>query len=216
MRVLDEYAAREYLQGRGPRMGRAILARTRAEAEHAADQIGWPVVMKVSVDGVGHKSDFNGVELNIDGVAKLEAAWDRLTCSVEKAGLSTSLRGLLVEEQLYGAEFIIGALRDESFGPVVMVGSGGVMAEFLRDTVFRLAPIGVEEAERAIRQTRAARLLDGFRGSPPLPIGPLAEALAAASSVIAEFPEITELDINPFILGPLAGAAADVFLRLNG
>ncbi len=215
MRLLDEYSARQYLQGRGPRTARALLARSKREAVEAAEQIGWPVVLKVSVDGVGHKSDWNGVQLDVKNVDDVASAWDRLTSSAVAAGLSSSVRGLLVEEHLRGAEFIIGALRDESFGPVVMIGSGGIMAELLHDTVFRLAPIDAREAERAIRQTRAARLLDGFRGSPALPIGPLAEAMAAASVLIAETPDMTELDINPFILGPDGGAAADLLVRLR-
>jgi succinyl-CoA synthetase beta subunit len=214
MRLLDEYSAREYLKGRGPRLARALLATSRQDAVDAAQKIGWPVVLKASVEGVGHKSDFHGVELNIESAEDVQSAWDRIVSSVKAAGLSSTFRGLLVEEHLRGAEFIIGALRDESFGPVVMIGSGGVMTELLHDTVFRLAPIDAAEAERAIRQTRAARFLDGFRGSPPLPIGPLAEALAAASALIAGAPDMAELDINPYILGPRGGAAADLLVRL--
>ncbi len=88
------------------------------------------------------------------------------------------------------------------------------MTELLHDAVFRLAPIDAREAERAIRQTRAARFLEGFRGAPPLPIGPLAAAVAAASTLVAETPDLAELDINPFILGPGGGAAADLLVRL--
>lgn len=172
MKLLDEWSARRYLGGRGPRLARALLARSRVEAVEAAERIGWPVVLKASVEGVGHKSDFHGVQLDVKDAADLGRAWDRLAAAAEAAGLSSSLRGLLVEEQLRGAEFIIGALRDDSFGPVVMVGSGGILAELLRDAVFRLAPIDALEAERAIRQTRAARLLKGFRGSPRCPSGP--------------------------------------------
>src|SRR5208337_1045132 len=149
MRLLDEYSARQYLGGRGPRLARAILARSKSDAVDAAREIGWPVVQKISVEGIGHKSDFNGVQLNVRDPADLESAWDRLTSSAAAAGWSSVLRGLLVEEYLRGAEFIIGAIRDDSFGPVVMVGSGGVMTELLKDAVFRLAPIDVREAERA-------------------------------------------------------------------
>ncbi len=212
MRVLDEYAAREYLSGRGPRVARAILAVSAEEAIAAAEEIGWPVVVKASVEGVGHKSDFHGVELDIRNPDELLAAWRRIE-SAAKA-FAFPLRGLLVAERLKGAEFIIGAIRDDSFGPVVMVGSGGIMAELLRDTAFRLAPVTRDEAERAILQTRASRLLAGFRGSPPLPIGLLAEAVASASRIVAEDPNVIELDVNPFILGPDGGAAADLLLRL--
>jgi succinyl-CoA synthetase beta subunit len=214
MKVLDEYAAREYLAGKGPRMARAVLARDVAAAVAAAESIGWPVVAKASVEGVGHKSDFKGVELGIGSADELVAAFKRLSASASGAGYGGSFRGVLVEEQLKGAEFIIGALRDDAFGPVVMIGSGGVLAELFRDAVFRLAPINVAEAERAIRETRASRFLAGFRGSPPLPIGPLAEAVAAASHIIAEDPAVAELDLNPFILGPSGGAAADLLVRL--
>ncbi|HET7839350.1 MAG TPA: acetate--CoA ligase family protein, partial [Rectinemataceae bacterium] len=177
MKVLDEYAAREYLHGRGPRMARARLARDPAEAVAAAESMGWPVVAKASVEGVGHKSDFKGVELDLGGPDELVAAFRRLSASAANAGYGGAFRGVLVEERLRGSEFIIGALRDEAFGPVVMVGSGGVLAELFRDAVFRLAPICAAEAERAIRETRASRFLEGFRGSPPLPIKSLAEAV---------------------------------------
>ncbi len=214
MKVLDEYAAREYLAGKGPRMAKAILARSSDAAVAAAEAIGWPVVAKASVDGVGHKSDFKGVELDLAGPDALVAAFARLSAAAAAAGFASAFRGILVEERLKGAEFIIGALRDEAFGPVVMVGSGGVLAELFKDAVFRMAPINAAEAERAIRETRASRFLEGFRGSPPLPIRPLAEAVAAASLIIAEDPAVVELDLNPFILGPSGGAAADLLIRL--
>jgi hypothetical protein len=212
MSLLDEYAARAYLGGRFNALARAVLATDIDSALDAARQIGWPVVLKASVDGIGHKSDFHGVELNIAGPDELRAAYERLLSAAQVAGHGQALRGILVEERLAGAEFIIGAIRDEAFGPVVMVGSGGVLAELLRDTVFRLAPVDAAEAERAILETRAARFLTGFRGSPPLPVGPLAEAIAAASRIIADDPDVLELDINPFILGPHGGAAADLLV----
>lgn len=214
MSVLDEYAARQYLAGRVGFLAKAHLAVDAEEALARAEEIGWPVVLKAAVEGIGHKSDFRGVELDVRGPEELKAAFSRLRASARAAGYGPRLRGILVEERLRGTEFIIGALRDPSFGPVVMVGSGGVLAELLRDTAFRLAPIGVEEAERAIHSTFASRLLPGFRGAPALPVHPLAEALAAASRIIAEDPTILELDINPFILGPGGGAAADLLLHI--
>lgn len=212
MSLLDEYAARAYLGGRFTSIARARLCASLTEAQHAAWEIGWPVVLKASVAGIGHKTDFHGVELDIAGSTELEAAFGRLVAAAASAGYGEAFRGVLVEERLAGAEFIIGAMRDDSFGPIVMVGSGGVLAELLRDTVFRLAPIDTAEAECAIRETKAARLLAGFRGSSPLPIRPLAEAVAAVSRIIAEDDAMLELDINPFILGPRGGAAADLLL----
>lgn len=212
MSLLDEHAAREYLRGRFDGLARAKLATSAGEAVRAAEAIGWPVVLKASVRGVGHKTDFRGVELDIDGPAALVAAFDRIVAAAGAAGHAGSLRGVLVEERLRGAEFIVGAVRDRLFGPVVMVGSGGVLAELLGDTSFRLAPIDVREAVRAIRETRASAFLDGFRGDPPLPVEPLAEALVAVGRIISEDDSVLELDINPFILGPSGGAAADLLV----
>jgi acetyltransferase len=214
MRVLDEYAAREYLAGRGPSMARARLARDPNEAILIARGLGWPVVMKISAEGLGHKTDFKGVELGIKNEDELRSAWTRLLSAVDHAGIGASFRGILIEEHLTGSEFIIGALRDGAFGPVVMVGSGGILAELFRDTAFRLAPVDADEAERAIVSTRASRLLAGFRGSPPLPVRPLAEAVAAVSRIVADDDSVVEFDINPFILGPAGGAAADMLIRL--
>lgn len=215
MNVLDEYEAREYLGGRFTAFARAKLARTEAEAVRLAETLGWPVVAKASVRGVGHKSDFKGVAVNLRTPAELQSACAEIRAAAEKAGYAEAFRGFLIEEQLKGAEFILGAIRDPAFGPVVMVGSGGVLAELVRDTVFRLAPLTREEAERAILATKASKFLKGFRGSGPLPIEPLAQAMVELGDLIAGNGEIEELDINPFILGSAAWGAADALVRLK-
>ena len=218
MRLLDELEAFAFLGARGVPVVRHELAATLEQAVAAARGLGWPVALKLSSQRLAHKTEAGGVRLGIRGEAELEEAWASLCAAAAALGLrpGEGLRGLLVEEMVRGgAEFIIGGLRDEAFGPAVMFGLGGVLTELVGDASFRLAPVDSAEARRMIGETRAPRLLAGFRGGPPLPQEPLVEAIVRASEVLAVDERIVELDLNPFLLAPDGGRAADALLRLR-
>jgi acyl-CoA synthetase (NDP forming) len=184
--------SRQLLAGAGIPFPVALKAENGREAAAAAGELGYPVVLKAL--GVVHKSDAGGVVLGIEDEEALLAA-------VESVGAAT----YSVERQVDdsgGIELIVGCRRDPRFGPILLVGLGGVFAEVLNDVAAALAPATPELVERLLLGLRGAPLLTGARGRPPLDVGGAAEACAALSQVAAEHPELDELEINPLLLTP--------------
>jgi succinyl-CoA synthetase beta subunit len=216
-RVLDELEAFAYLTAHGVPVVRHALAASLPEAVKAAAAIGYPVALKLSSGELAHKTEAGGVRLGIRDAGDLAEAWPALLAAASARGLALGgdLRGMLVEEMVRGgAELIVGGLRDAAFGPVVMFGLGGVLAELVSDASFRLAPVDAGEARRMVGETRAGRLLAGFRGGPPLPEAPLVATIVRVSELMAAEPHVLELDINPLLLTPAGGQAADALVRL--
>jgi len=173
------------------------LATTADEARAAAHAFGYPLVLKAIGGGaLLHKSDVGGVVLDIAGEAMLVAAFERLAGLVERhAG-----EGVLVQPMVRGLEAFVGARRDPTFGPVVVVGLGGIYVEVLREVTLRLAPLGREEARAAILGARWSPLLRGARGRKPHDVNALADVLHRVSRLAAEL-ELESLDLNPVMVG---------------
>ena len=171
-------------------MAEALPAGTVAEALAAADALGYPVVLKdVSQE---HKSDAGGVVLGIADRAGLEAAFGAPGAwSVERMAPLAD-----------GIELIVGTRRDTRFGPLLLVGLGGIYAELLSDVAVALAPVEPDEAEELLRSLRCAPLLNGARGRAPVDIGAAARAASALSHLAARAPWLAELEINPLLVTP--------------
>lgn len=174
------------------------LARDAEEALEIAEKLGYPVVLKVVSPDVAHKSDAAGVVLGLEDAASVsegfEAIGDRVSSSVPGA----RIEGVLVcQEAPAGLEVIVGALEDETFGPTVMFGLGGIFAEVLRDVSFRVAPLHRRDAEEMIREIQGYPLLSGARGQARLDVEALVELLLSVSRLVMEHREIQELDLNP-------------------
>jgi acyl-CoA synthetase (NDP forming) len=204
-------AARALLAAGGIRFVAQHTVGDAEQAVAAAQAIGYPVVLKAL--GQSHKSDSGGVVLAIAGETELRAAYARLhpggraaaPCSVERMAPLAD-----------GIELLIGARWDARFGPVALAGSGGVYAEILSDTAVALAPVTEAEAAAMLRSLRAAPLLHGARGRPPLAVTAAAAALAALSRVAAAHPELAELEINPLLVTPAEAIALDArFVRAS-
>jgi acetate---CoA ligase (ADP-forming) len=194
--TLTEHVSKSYLAACGLKMAKGRLAQSLAEANAIAAEIGFPVALKLQSAALAHKSDAGGVILHIGDTPLLEAAWAQLERVAQARRLS--VEGVLVEQMgKHGVETIVGARRDPNWGPVMLVGLGGIWAEALSDV--RILPVGLDEAEivEEIRRLRGAKLLDGMRGRPPADIEALAHAVSLIGSVVAARPEITEIDINP-------------------
>jgi acyl-CoA synthetase (NDP forming) len=181
-----------------------------AEATHAADRLGYPVVLKLLSSHVTHKSDVGGVVLGLadgDAVRREAAAMlTRAATQVPPAGRAT----LMVQRMAGpGVEVILGGKRDPTFGPVVMFGLGGIHAEVFDDVAFRVAPLSREDVQEMLEEVRGSRLLDGTRGAPPADRETLIAALLALSRLLMENPTIVELDVNPLILFERGAAAVD-------
>lgn len=215
MRVLDEYEALEFFADHNIPVVPTVLATDLTAALKAASEIGYPVVLKLSSPELTHKSESGAVMLGISSDAELEAAWNAMQDKAAGMGLEgPRLRGMLVQKMIQGGtEFIIGGTRDASFGPTIMFGMGGVYTELFRDVAFRLAPVDRKEAERMVAETRASRLIEGFRG-PALAGSALLDVLVAVSNLMHTVPELLELDINPFLLDSRGGIAADALITL--
>ncbi len=200
-RYLTQSECRPILECYGLPLLRSGIAHTGEEAAKIAGAIGVPVVMKVMSPDVVHKFDAGGVILNVDGPSEAKLAYKRIHDNVEKAVPGARIQGILIEEMARkGVEVILGASRDARFGPLMMFGLGGTMVEVLKDVSFRLAPMWKISAERMVREIRAFKVLDGFRGQPPSDIKSLVDILLRLSTMVCNHPEISELDINPLIV----------------
>jgi hypothetical protein len=171
----------------------------------AAERLGWPVALKVDAPGYAHKTDAGGVVLGVEDEASLKRALARL--------MPIASRGVLVEPMVRGGvEVILGARRDPQFGPIVLAGIGGVLAEVLDDVAVRLAPVTLEDAEEMLDELRGAPLLDGARGLPTIDRRALAAQIERLGHAMLANPRWLEVDLNPVIAGPAGAVAVDALL----
>lgn len=188
------FESRQLLAGAGIPFVEAREVRTLDSARAAALELGFPVALKAL--GSWHKSDAGGVRLGLGGPGELEAAFDDMMSRRKPSAFSLERMAPPGD----GVELLVGVRRDRSFGPVLVIGLGGLYAEVLRDTVVALAPVDSELAERMIRSLRGASLLLGARGGQPLDIAAAAHAAARLSELAARRPDIAEVEINPMLV----------------
>ena len=178
-------------------------------ATAAAERLGWPVAIKLDAPGLAHKSDVGGVELGITGRKALAAALRRLMA----AGREHGADGVLVQPMAKaGLELIAGARRDPQFGPLVLVGIGGALAEVLDDVSIRLAPITRDDAREMLADLRGARLLDGQRGRPGVDRAAIVGLLVALGKAVSAHPEWREVDLNPVVATRSGAVAVDALI----
>lgn len=177
-------------------VGRCAI--TIDEAQEAARQIGYPVAIKIVSDQISHKSDVGGVQLNLRNPEALAEAFEEMMTRIGKAYPDAKLDGVLVQPMVSGGrELILGGRQDPQFGPVVMVGMGGIFVEILDEVSVRVAPIAQWEALEMIEELRGAQILKGARGDQASDIEAVTEALLRLAQLLQDFPEIKEVDINP-------------------
>jgi acetyltransferase len=182
---------------------RSGVAHSADEAAKLAQTFGEALAMKVMSVDVVHKFDAGGVVLNVRGADEARTAYATIVDNVAKSIPGAKIQGILVEQMARkGVEVILGASRDERFGPLMMFGLGGTLVEVLKDVSFRLAPMWRISAERMVREIRSFQVLDGFRGAPPADVDAIVDILLRLSQMVCTHPEISELDINPLIVHP--------------
>lgn len=212
---LTQVEALELLRAYGVITADARVAVTSDDAVRLAEDIGYPVVLKVVSADVIHKTDVGGVRVGIASAAALRAAYDEITAGVIAAVPTARITGMLVQQMLRGGcETIAGVTRDPSFGPLVMFGLGGIFVEALRDVVFRMAPVDQAEALRMVTGLRGAKLLDGMRGAPPADRDALVSVVRRVGQLAIDFPEIAELDVNPLLALERGAVALDARVRI--
>jgi len=192
------------------------LAPTADEAVAAADEIGYPIVMKIVGPKILHKTDVGGVKLDLRDGPAVRPAYETMVATVRsRLGNDVEIWGVLIQKMMdRGKEVILGVTRDSRFGPVLMVGLGGIYTEILKDVSFRLAPIRENEADEMIREIRTIKLLQGARGEPPSDLGTVAECLLRLSEFVTDHPNIHELDINPLLVYPRGKGAVVADARI--
>jgi len=212
LKILNEFEGASLLRQSGIPVIDGILTHTDAEAAEAAGRLGFPVALKICSEAVPHKTERGGVSLNIKDTAALERAVREM-----KKRFPDIPFALLVQKMARpGTELILGCRRDPVFGPIVLAGIGGIFTEIFRDSVIELAPVDEEDAPAMLRRLKGVALLDGYRSREPLDVAAIAKSLSALSRLIADRPDIAEIDINPFIAYPQGAVAVDALVRLDG
>ncbi len=202
--VLTEYTSKRILAAYGIPVTRERLARDPEEARAAAREIGYPVAMKVMAAQIPHKTEAGVVRLGVAAEEELVRAYGELRERARKFKADAAIDGVLIQEMAPpGVEMIVGMKRDPGFGPVVLVGLGGIFVEVFQDVALRIPPLSAEDAREMIGEIRGAKLLRGFRGSPALDSAAIAEVLLAVAGLALDLgEEIRELDINPLVVYP--------------
>lgn len=188
---------------------------TEQEAGRVAEQIGFPVAVKLASDTITHKTDVGGVALGLRDAASVRAAFAAMRARLAELGREGEMRGALVQRMIdRGVETFVGATRDPAFGPILGFGIGGVNVELWKDVVFRVAPLRDTDARDMIDQIRARALLEGFRGGPRVDKEAIAAVLLRVGRLLGDHPEIVELDINPLLANEEGAVAADARIRV--
>jgi acetyltransferase len=216
--VLEEHAS-DIARAYGIPTPRGAVAADRATALAAANDIGYPVALKIASPDILHKSDIGGIVLGIEDDTALLRAWDTVLDRAHRRMPDAAIWGAMVQQMVPpGREVIVGVERDPTFGPMIMFGLGGIYVELLHDVTFRLAPLDLPEARRMIESIKGAGLLRGMRGAKPADVDAVADVLVRVSALVTDFPEIVELDINPLVVADRGqgAVAADIRIGIGG
>jgi len=192
------------------------VAKTRGEALKFAEEIGYPVVLKIVSPDVIHKFDVGGVILNLKSAKDVQDAFDKILTNVKKHKPDARIVGVLVQEMAPSStEIIVGATKDPQFGPALMFGLGGIFVEVLKDVTFRIAPITELDAQEMITEVKAYPILRGYRGQPPADIDAIAQILMNTSRLVMDHLEIKELDLNPIMVYEKGAKTVDARIILE-
>lgn len=192
------------------------LAGSTKQAVKFANQLGYPVVMKIVSRKVLHKSESGGVYVDIRSATEVGRTFHLLTDGVKRRIRDVDIRGVLVQKMAPRThEFVIGGMKDPQFGSTVMFGLGGTYVELFKDVTFRLAPITEVEARQMMSEIKSAPLLFGFRGSKPLDVSSAARAILDVGRILHDIPEVGSVDMNPFLIYPHGCLAVDVRITLD-
>jgi len=213
---IGEAESKEILEAYGFVTPKDAIANTAEQAANIAEQLGYPVVLKIWSPDIIHKSDVGGVRVGLETRQEIMDAFDLMMFRIPKKLPNAKILGILVQTMCSrGKELILGMHRDPHFGPLMMFGMGGTMVEVMQDVSFYLAPLTSEEAKKMLVNTRTYKLLIGARGQQGVDIDAVAEGLQRLSQLVTEFPEIQEMDINPFMVGPQGTTPVAVDARIR-
>ena len=185
-------------------------------ASQLGEKLGFPVVMKIASPDISHKSDVDGILLNVESAEEIAEGFEMLVARVQAKRPRAKLEGVLIQRMIpQGQEVIVGAVRDPQFGALMMFGSGGVEVEGLKDVAFALAPLSQKEAEVMLSKTWAGKKLDGYRNLPPADKSALVDALCRLAQLAHDLPEIAEIEINPLTVLKEGVVAVDLRVKMR-
>jgi acetyltransferase len=210
--VLTEIESKALLSAFHIPVAKTMVAHTPNEALLIAQQLGYPVAMKINSHDISHKSDAGGVLLNLDNAHEVRTAYQQILDNVRLARPDAQLNGISIEPMVVkpnGRELMIGVTTDPVFGPVITFGAGGTTVEIMGDRAVALPPLNNFLAKELIQGTRIAKMLGKFRNLPPANLNALEDMLLRVSEMVCELPLIEEMDINPLILDEHGALAAD-------
>ncbi len=214
--ALSEFDSKQLLKEYGIPVTREVLVKSQKDAVAAAEDIGFPVVLKGCSSDLTHKTEMDVIRLNLGSAKEVRAAFKEIKANAAEA--PGKLDGVLVQEMVKGQrELVMGLIRDPQFGPCVMFGLGGIYTEILKDVAFRVAPLEKRDAMEMMEDIKGKKILDSFRGMDAVDREVLAEALIALGKIGLDYDLVNEIDVNPLILTkdgkPLA---VDALVVLNG
>lgn len=214
--AIGDSEARQILTAYGMKIPVSELAATPDEAVETANQIGYPVVLKIASPDILHKTDVGGVKVGLSNAEEVRDAFELMVYRAQRYLPQAHLWGCLVQQMVPsgGLEVLVGMNRDPQFGPLVTFGLGGIYVETLKDVTFRIAPFAIQSAEKMLSEIRARALLDGVRGEPPVDKEAIVDTLLRIGQLVQDFPEIVELDINPLMVYPEGMGAIAIDMRL--
>jgi len=209
--------ARVLLEQSGIAVACALLARSAEDAVKAAAELGYPVALKIESTDIAHKTEVQGVKLGLKDAEAVRWAYTSVTEAAYRFKPDAHIDGVLVQPMVEGdVEMVIGLQNDPVFGPVVMVGLGGIHIEVLKDVVFRKAPVTAAGAGRMLDELKSNTILNGVRGKAPVDRAGLTRMISAVSCLgAAAGPRLAELDLNPVLAGPNGVTAVDWFMVLK-
>lgn len=208
--------AKQICDAYGITVPKEALAGSAEQASQAAAEMGFPVVMKIVSPDILHKTEAGGVLVGIKNAEEAASAYEKIIANARNYKADANIVGVQVQQMIKaGQEVIIGAVTDNSFGKLVAFGLGGVLVEVLKDITFRLAPATLQDAYSMLDGIQAAEILKGVRGGDPVDREALAKLIVAVSKLVSDFPEISELDLNPVFASKQGAVAADVRIVLD-
>lgn len=217
--IISEYNAKKILKKYGVPVVNETIATSIDEAVQAAEEIGHPIVAKGLSPQITHKTDANIIRLSIQDENELKKKYDEIISNIKSYDSSAEIEGVLIQEMIEnGREVIMGAKKDEVFGPMIMFGIGGIFTEILEDLSFRIAPLSEKDAEKMVREIKGYPLLKGARGGRKSDINSIIETLCKVSDFCLDNEEeIEEIDVNPFIVLPEGegGKVVDALIKLS-
>jgi len=213
---IGDSEARQILTAYGMRIPKSELAENSTEAIALANEIGYPVVLKIASPDILHKTDVGGVKVNLQNDEQLRDAFELMVYRANRYLPEARIWGCLVQEMIPGGnlEVLVGMNRDPQFGPLVTFGLGGIYVETLKDVTFRIAPFSRNEAQEMLNEIRAKALLDGVRGNPAVDKKAIVDTLLRIGQLVTDFPEILEIDINPLTVFAKNQGAIAIDMRL--